>query len=174
MNYRLAFGVFLRAFWISPNLYTFHRAFGHVYVVVQFYPWFKLSFLLFLGMVMYGNDMIMSLKQKKRKFEPKIKLNHNNYADFKLSYFSQTRSFAGTLEYCFRKKLTKGVWWNKKKLKFLIWRRILDGRDLKMRGRRRQRKRPWKSEFAFFQSSSRLFQVTNFVKRRRTILKLNS
>ena len=26
------------------------------YVVVQFYPWFKFYFLLFLGMVMYGND----------------------------------------------------------------------------------------------------------------------
>ena len=46
-------------------------------VVVQFYPWFKFSFLLFLGMVMYDNNMIMSLKQKKRKFEPRIKLNHN-------------------------------------------------------------------------------------------------
>ena len=51
----------------------------HVYVVVQFYPWFKFSFLLFLGMVMYDNNMIMSLKQKKRKFEPRIKLNHNIY-----------------------------------------------------------------------------------------------
>ena len=50
-----------------------------VYVVVQFYPWFKCSFLLFLGMVMYDNNMIMSLKQKKRKFEPRIKLNHNIY-----------------------------------------------------------------------------------------------
>ena len=28
-------------------------------------------------MVMYDNNMIMSLKQKKRKFEPRIKLNHN-------------------------------------------------------------------------------------------------
>ena len=46
-------------------------------VVVQFYPWIKFSFLLFLGMVMYDNNMIMSLKQKKRKFEPRIKLNHN-------------------------------------------------------------------------------------------------
>ena len=46
-------------------------------VVVQFYPRFKFSFLLFLGMVMYDNNMIMSLKQKKRKFEPRIKLNHN-------------------------------------------------------------------------------------------------
>ena len=51
----------------------------HVYVVVQFYLWFKFSFLLFLGMVMYDNNMIMSLKQKKRKFEPRIKLNHNIY-----------------------------------------------------------------------------------------------
>ena len=54
--------------------------FYSVYVVVQFCPWFKFSFLLFLGMVMYDNNMIMSLKQKKRKFEPRIKLNHNIYA----------------------------------------------------------------------------------------------
>ena len=52
-----------------------------VYVVVQFYPWFKFSFLLFLGMVIYDNNMIMSLKQKKRKFEPRIKLNHNIYPE---------------------------------------------------------------------------------------------
>ena len=38
-------------------------------------------FLLFLGMVMYDNNMIMSLKQKKRKFEPRMKLNHNIYLD---------------------------------------------------------------------------------------------
>jgi len=47
-------------------------------------------------------------------------------------------------------------------------------RDLKIRGRRRQRKRRGKSEFSFFQSSSRLLQVTNFVKCMRTLLKLNS
>ena len=47
--------------------------------MVQFYPWFKFSFLLFLGKVMYDNNTIMSLKQKKRKFEPRIKLNHNIY-----------------------------------------------------------------------------------------------
>ena len=61
----------------------------------------------------------------------------------------------------------------------LVWpgyhrRRRIGNRDLKIRGRRRQRKRRWKSEFAFFQSSSRLLQVTNFVKCRRTLLKLNS
>ena len=27
-----------------------------IYVVVQFYPWFKFYFLLFLGMVMYDNE----------------------------------------------------------------------------------------------------------------------
>ena len=36
-----------------------------LHVCVQFYPWFKFYFLLFLGMVMYDIDMIMSLKQKK-------------------------------------------------------------------------------------------------------------
>ena len=48
-----------------------------------------------------------------------------------------------------------------------------DIRDFKMRGRRRQRKRHWKSEFAFFQSSSRLLLVTTFVKCGWTLLKLN-
>ena len=37
----------------------------------------SIFFLLFLGMVMCDNNMIMSLKQKKRKFEPRLKLNHN-------------------------------------------------------------------------------------------------
>ena len=48
-------------------------------------------------------------------------------------------------------------------------------RDLKIQGRRRQTKPRWKSEFAFFQSSSRLLriQVTNFFKCRWTLLKLN-
>ena len=36
-------------------------------------------FFCFLGMVMYDYNMIMSLKQKERKFEPRIKLNHNIY-----------------------------------------------------------------------------------------------
>ena len=45
------------------------------YVVVQFYPWFKFYFPSFLGMVM----LIMSLKQRKIKFKPRIKLNHNTY-----------------------------------------------------------------------------------------------
>jgi len=51
-------------------------------VVVQFYPWLKFSFLLFSGMGMYGNNMMMSLKQKKIKFKPRIKLNHNRYINY--------------------------------------------------------------------------------------------
>ena len=56
------------------------------YVVVKFYPWFTLYFLLFLCMVMYDNDMIMGLKQKKIKFKPRIKLNHNMYMVTTVSY----------------------------------------------------------------------------------------
>ena len=32
------------------------RQLTHVYVVVQFYPWFIFYFPLFWGMVMYGNE----------------------------------------------------------------------------------------------------------------------
>ena len=42
-----------------------------VSVVVQFYPWFKFSFLLF------QSHYYHTQKQKKRKFKPMIKLNHN-------------------------------------------------------------------------------------------------
>ena len=51
-------------------------------VVVQFYPWFKSYFLLFLSMGMYDNNMMMSLKQKKIRFKPRIKLNHNGYINY--------------------------------------------------------------------------------------------
>ena len=47
----------------------------YVYVVVQFYPWFKFYFPLFLGMVMYDNEF----ETKEKKFKPSIKLNHNIY-----------------------------------------------------------------------------------------------
>ena len=39
-------------------------------VVVQFYPWFKFYFLLFLGMLMYDNE----LKTKENKIETKDKI----------------------------------------------------------------------------------------------------
>ena len=42
--------------------------------MVQFYPWLKSSFLLFLG---YGNACVMSLKEKKRKFTLRTKRNDN-------------------------------------------------------------------------------------------------
>ena len=41
--------------------------------MVQFYPWFKFYFLLFLGIVVYDNEF----EQRKIEFEPRIKLNHN-------------------------------------------------------------------------------------------------
>ena len=47
-------------------------------------------------------------------------------------------------------------------------------RDLKMRGRRKQVKRRLKSEFAVFQSSSRLFHLAYFVESTRTLLELKS
>ena len=37
----------------------------------------QIFFSFVLGTIMYDNNMIISLKQKKRKFEPRIKLNHN-------------------------------------------------------------------------------------------------
>ena len=47
----------------------------NVYVVIQFYLWFKFYFPLFWGMVMYGNEF----KQREIKFKQRIKLNHNIY-----------------------------------------------------------------------------------------------
>ena len=46
--------------------------------------------------------------------------------------------------------------------------------SLKIRGRRRQVKRRFKSEFAIFQSSSRLFHLACFVECMRPLLELNS
>ena len=41
--------------WTCINFYPFQQVW-YVYVVVQFYPWFKFYFPLFLGMVMYDNE----------------------------------------------------------------------------------------------------------------------
>ena len=41
----------------------------NVYYVVQFYPWFKFYFLLFMGMVMYRNEF----ETKENKFKPRLK-----------------------------------------------------------------------------------------------------
>ena len=60
--------------------------------------------LLFLGMVMYDNNMIMSLKQKKRKFEPRIKLNHNTYTCQEVAYY---KSVAPISDHgCFQEMVT--------------------------------------------------------------------
>ena len=47
---------------------------------------FKFYFLLFWGMVMYGNNFS---KQKKIKFKPRVKLNHNIY--IKVDDYDETR-----------------------------------------------------------------------------------
>ena len=49
----------------------------YAYVVVQFYPWFKFYFLCFKLIIIHYNTQ----KQKKIKFEPRIKLNHNTCKD---------------------------------------------------------------------------------------------
>ena len=53
-------------------LCSLHLIFSIITVVVQFYPWFKFYFLLFLYMVMYDNEF-----ETIEKFKPRIKLNHN-------------------------------------------------------------------------------------------------
>ena len=50
------------------------------YVEVQLYPWFKFSFLLFQTHYHVIIIHYHTQRQKKRKFEPRIKLNHNSYA----------------------------------------------------------------------------------------------
>ena len=57
----------LRLKWITVN----------VCVVVQFYPWFKFSFLLFLGMVMNHNDF--ETKESKILTKNKIEPQHNRW-----------------------------------------------------------------------------------------------
>ena len=59
--------------------YIFNQLAGG-YVVVQFYPWFKFSFLLFQTHYHVIIIHYHTQKQKKRKFEPRIKLNHNRYS----------------------------------------------------------------------------------------------
>ena len=53
-------------------MYIVHHS--NVYVVVQFYPWFIFSFLLFLGMVMYDNEF--ETKEKKIWTKDKIEPQH--------------------------------------------------------------------------------------------------
>ena len=53
-----------------------------IYVVVQFYPWFKFYFLLFLGMVMYDNEF----ETKEIKFKPRIKPQHISVLKFAMIF----------------------------------------------------------------------------------------
>ena len=55
---------------LKTEAYVYTRFKSDVRVVVQFYPWFKVYFFLFKG-------MIMSLKQWEMTLKPRIKLSHN-------------------------------------------------------------------------------------------------
>ena len=70
-----------------PTPTALQRAF-HTCVVVQFDHWFKFCFLLFLDSVMYDNERIMSLKQKKRKIQTKDKIALPTYVTFLFSSVS--------------------------------------------------------------------------------------
>ena len=51
-----------------------YKLFCHVYVVVQFYPWFNFIFLCFKLIIIHYHTQ----KQKRKKFKPGITLNHHN------------------------------------------------------------------------------------------------
>ena len=60
---------------MTKNITSYTSDVKFEYVVVQFYPWFKFSFLLFLSMLMCDNNMIMSWNKRKKiwtkdKIEP--------------------------------------------------------------------------------------------------------
>ena len=94
-NYRKINGLDLEKITSCQNVFNLHASFqsspkincmlitrptwiccGSILSLVQIF------FSFVLGMVMYDNNVIMSLKQKKkRKFEPRIKLNHNTYIE---------------------------------------------------------------------------------------------
>ena len=101
--------------------------------MVQFYPWFKFSFLLFLRMVMYDNNMIISLKQKKRKFEPRIKLSHNNYMTKQSLFYNFSFTVPGQVK-CFNKMyrghrgqlfMNKHKWYLMKIIIYAVWCNLL-------------------------------------------------
>ena len=70
-----------RSFTNVPNIsYTSLHEITALFYMLLFNFILGLNFVfMFLGMVMYDNDMITSLKQKKMKFIPRIKLNHKIY-----------------------------------------------------------------------------------------------
>ena len=81
----LYIGSFLNLFTIAPlssvpGVAVVEWVNRTAYVVVQFYPWFKFSFLLFQTHYHVINHTLPYPKQKKIKFEPRIKLNHNTYS----------------------------------------------------------------------------------------------
>ena len=64
-----------RCHWLLIGQWLHKRILSGYAVVVQFYPWFKFYFPLFLDMVMYDNEF----ETKENKIKPRIKLNNNSY-----------------------------------------------------------------------------------------------
>ena len=68
--------------------------FFNVCVVVQFYPWFKFYFPLFLGMVMYDNEF--ETKENNIRINENIEYTHTLNAHFSLTiYCFSEKYFAG-------------------------------------------------------------------------------
>ena len=73
------------------------------YVVAEFYPWFKFSFLFLQNHTIPSAPHPPPTKKKereRRKFQPKIKLNHNKY----ICQLPFSRSYMSSLEYYAEKK----------------------------------------------------------------------
>ena len=64
-----------------------------IYVVVQFYPWFNFSLLLFLGMVMYHNEFQTKENKNwtKDKIEPQHK--HNRTIEWRKPIFKKNMKY---------------------------------------------------------------------------------
>ena len=75
------FGDHVRVFFLQTTHFApwLQRTILKIYVVVQCYPWLKFSFLLFQTHYHVIIIHYHTQKQKTRKFEPRINLNHNIY-----------------------------------------------------------------------------------------------
>ena len=89
---------------ISVHHLVLDRSNKNQYVVAEFYPWFKFSFLFLQNHTIPSAPHPHPPKKKERerriKFQPKIKLNHNKY----ICQLPFSRSYMSFLEYYAEKK----------------------------------------------------------------------
>ena len=110
------------------------HSFNNVYVVVQFYPWFKIYFLLFETNYHVIIIRCHTQEQKKIIFEGRIKLNHNIYIEditrwredmnFIFEWINNIlrTSAASEIKYCFCHKKIKFISWSHGVIFFLLHR----------------------------------------------------